>query len=105
VLVLGEMRELGAVSAEEHDAIGEAAAASGASRVVAIAGDARRIAERAASRGTEAHFEDDSASAVPVVLASVEPGDLVLVKGSRGVKTERIVKALAARASGERSAS
>src|SRR6185295_16203017 len=44
LLVLGEMRELGAESAPGHDDVGRAAAASGAAEVFAIAGDAARVA-------------------------------------------------------------
>ncbi|MEJ7732573.1 MAG: UDP-N-acetylmuramoyl-tripeptide--D-alanyl-D-alanine ligase [Polyangiaceae bacterium] len=96
LLVLGEMRELGAHAAEGHDEVGRAAAASGAALVVAIGGEARRIAAAAAQAGMRAVFVDSAAEATPLVLAEANSRDLILVKGSRGVATERVVRALVA---------
>ena len=95
VLVLGEMRELGVESAPGHDDVGRAAAASGASQVFAIAGDAARIAARAAEGGASASFTDRVDDAAALVRLAVRPQDLVLVKGSRSIGTERLVGALA----------
>ncbi len=49
LLVLGEMRELGAESDAGHDEVGRAAAASGAAQIFAVTGAAERIAALAAS--------------------------------------------------------
>ncbi|MFO0759724.1 MAG: cyanophycin synthetase [Byssovorax sp.] len=95
VLVLGEMLELGGESAPGHDEVGRAAAASGAARVFAIRGDAARIAARAAEGGVESMFAETAAEAAALVQVAVRPTDLVLVKGSRGVGTERVVTTLA----------
>ena len=95
VLVLGEMRELGAESAPGHDEVGRAAAESGAAQVFAIAGDAARIAARAAEAGALASFTDRVDDAAALVLLAVRPQDLVLVKGSRSIGTERLISALA----------
>jgi len=46
---------------------------------------------------SQAHFFADSSAAAAFVVELVEPGDLLLVKGSRGVKMERIVEALRAK--------
>ncbi len=94
VLVLGEMRELGAEADAGHDEVGRAAAASGAAEVIAVAGHARRIADRVREAGVPARFTDDVAEAARAALAAVSPDDVVLVKGSRGVATERVVRAL-----------
>ncbi|MBW2454345.1 MAG: UDP-N-acetylmuramoyl-tripeptide--D-alanyl-D-alanine ligase [Deltaproteobacteria bacterium] len=97
VLVLGEMRELGEASAKAHDEVGAFAAERGASLVIAVAGDARRIAIQAAVGGVEKTcFVDDAVHGAEQTLAAVEPGDIVLVKGSRAVGTERVVAALVA---------
>jgi UDP-N-acetylmuramoyl-tripeptide--D-alanyl-D-alanine ligase len=98
ILVLGEMRELGTLSAGGHDDVGSAAAASGAADVFSVgSGESHRIASRAREGGVRAmhaaRVEDVSAQ----VLLVVRPGDLVLVKGSRSIGTERVVTALAQR--------
>lgn len=98
VLVLGEMRELGALSESEHVGVGQAAAASGPRLVIAVAGDARHIADQVRDGGIEALFVDDADAAAELALARCRPDDLVLVKGSRGVRTEKVVEALLATA-------
>lgn len=97
VLVLGEMRELGAGDAAGHDEVGRAVANSGALLVLSVGrGEARRIsvnAERA--RISASHF-DDVEQAAMFLSGCVQPDDLVLVKGSRSIGTERVVEALSA---------
>ncbi|AKT37080.1 UDP-N-acetylmuramoyl-tripeptide--D-alanyl-D-alanine ligase [Chondromyces crocatus] len=94
LLVLGEMRELGALSAEEHDALGVEAAAVGPAAVIAVAGDAARTAKAAAAAGAVSVFVATAEQAAVEVLARARSGDLVLVKGSRGVKMEHVVEVL-----------
>jgi UDP-N-acetylmuramoyl-tripeptide--D-alanyl-D-alanine ligase len=101
VLVLGAMYELGVESANGHDDVGRVAGSSGAAIVFAIGGDAHRIADRAANVGVPSKFFPTSADAASAVVAAVRPGDLILVKGSRGVGTEKIVRELS-RVLGER---
>ncbi len=95
VLVLGEMRELGRASRDEHERVGKALAESGAAALVAIGGDAELYLEGARRSGIDAVFSEDSASALAVVRERVRPGDVVLVKASRGVRAERVVEELA----------
>jgi len=94
VLVLGAMYELGVEATNGHDHVGRVAGSSGAAWVFAIAGDAQRIADRAMEVGVPSKFFPTSAAAAPSVIEAVRPGDLVLVKGSRGVGTEKIVREL-----------
>jgi UDP-N-acetylmuramoyl-tripeptide--D-alanyl-D-alanine ligase len=61
VLVLGEMRELGAETVRGHEQVGDAAGASGAEEVIAVRGEAIRIAERAAMAGVPATFAEGGA--------------------------------------------
>jgi UDP-N-acetylmuramoyl-tripeptide--D-alanyl-D-alanine ligase len=96
VVVLGEMRELGALSVEEHDKLGALVAKSNAACVIGVGGDAERIVHEAARSGKTAIFAPSVVEASPVVLQAVKAGDLLLVKGSRGVATEKIVQALVA---------
>lgn len=93
VLVLGQMHELGPEALEGHRAVGQAAAESGARLVVSFgAAEARGLCQ-----GTAATFVGSLDEAVALACARVEPGDLVLVKGSRASGAERVVAALAAR--------
>lgn len=94
VLVLGAMYELGIESTNGHDHVGRVAGSSGAACLFAIGGDAQRIADRAADVGVPSKFFPTTAAAVASVIEAVRPGDLVLVKGSRGVGTEKIVREL-----------
>ncbi|HZO16062.1 MAG TPA: cyanophycin synthetase, partial [Polyangiaceae bacterium] len=91
ILVLGEMRELGDESAEAHRELGRVAAASGAARLIAVGGDARLAVQTA---DMDARFVETSEQAAHAALSIVEPSDVVLVKGSRGVRTEIVVDAL-----------
>ena len=97
VAVLGDMLELGASGRTLHRERGRALAG----RVDAVLGVgplAREIVEGAREAGLKAleHFAT-AADAVAALPALVRPGDAVLVKGSRGVKLEAVVAALAAR--------
>ena len=96
VLALGEMRELGGLAAEEHAAIGRLVAALRPAHLVAVSGEARRIAAIASAAGIDATFAEASGAAASLVAARVRPGDVVLVKGSRGVAMEAIVQMLLA---------
>lgn len=96
VVVLGEMRELGPLAATEHDEVARAAVAAAPAVLVAVNGEAERFAVAAAAAGIPASFHRSGEEAVPVVLEAVRPGDVVLVKASRGVRLETVVSALRA---------
>jgi len=91
VLVLGEMRELGELSAELHARVGRAAAAATPALVIAIAGDARLISQAAGEGGAHTELVSDADAAAELLLQVVQPRDVVLVKASRGVQAERVV--------------
>ncbi|MEQ1352925.1 MAG: UDP-N-acetylmuramoyl-tripeptide--D-alanyl-D-alanine ligase [Candidatus Acidiferrum sp.] len=105
ILAAGEMRELGRTSAELHREAGHFAArlASKAGKIdwiVAVAGDAAEIIEGAVAAGlprSQTKFFSSSEEAAKFLADFVESGDVLLVKGSRGVKMERIVDALLSR--------
>ncbi len=98
VAVLGEMLELGDRSAALHEDVGRAAARAGLDLVIAVGGAPAAALAAAAtaagvSRANVRHVAtSDEAAAVLVPL--VRTGDVVLVKGSRGVGTERVVERL-----------
>jgi UDP-N-acetylmuramoyl-tripeptide--D-alanyl-D-alanine ligase len=101
ILAAGEMRELGAASPELHREAGRFAAKSGKiDWVIGVAGDAVQIVEGAQEAGlprAQTKFFPTPEEAAEFLGALVVAGDLLLVKGSRGVKMERIVEALIAR--------
>ena len=95
IAVLGEMLELGAHATRLHQECGRAAAAARLDELFAIGGDpARALADAAVAAGMPAarvHYVATSGDAASMVSAAVRPGDLVLVKGSRGIRTDVIV--------------
>ena len=100
VAVLGEMLELGDHAPALHDACGRAAADAGVSVLFTVGGaPARAMADAAIAAGIPAnavrHYEN-SDEAAPVVVEAIRPGDLVLVKGSRGTRTDVVVDRLVA---------
>jgi UDP-N-acetylmuramoyl-tripeptide--D-alanyl-D-alanine ligase len=100
ILAAGEMLELGPDSAKLHREAGRCAASRKLDCVVAVQGNAVEIVNGAIEAGmpaSQAHFFDDSTAAAAFLADFVRPGDLLLVKGSRGVKMERIVEALHAK--------
>lgn len=96
VLVLGEMRELGALSASLHRRIGEAAAAQRPDLLVAVSGDARLLRDAASARGTHGEFVADSEAAAELLLSRLSAPAVVLIKASRGVRAEKVVERLIA---------
>jgi UDP-N-acetylmuramoyl-tripeptide--D-alanyl-D-alanine ligase len=100
ILAAGEMLELGPDSAKLHREAGRCAASRKLDCVVAVQGNAVEIVNGAIEAGmpaSQAHFFDDSTAAAAFLADFVRPGDLLLAKGSRGVKMERIVEALHAK--------
>jgi UDP-N-acetylmuramoyl-tripeptide--D-alanyl-D-alanine ligase len=101
VLSAGEMRELGVTSAELHRQAGAFAAQTGKiDWVIGVAGDGAQIVEGAVAGGvprSQTKVFATSEEAAEFLQGFLQPGDLMLVKGSRGVKMERVVEALAAR--------
>ncbi len=94
VLVLGEMRELGEHAEAAHEEIGEAIVASDIALVISCGGLADLAIERAASDRIQLHFTSNSETAAKIAVSEVRAGDVVLVKGSRGVGAEVVVEAL-----------
>ncbi len=89
--VLADMLELGSVSAGEHEAVGKYAREKGVELLVAIGEQAKHIA---AGYGDGAHWFSGNEEAAAFLLENLSAGDAVLIKGSRGMKTEEIVAKL-----------
>ena len=100
ILAAGEMRELGASSAELHREAGKFAAKTGKiDWIVGVAGEAEQIVEGAVAAGlprAQTRFFSTPEEAAEFLRSFMVSGDLLLVKGSRGVKMERIVESLIA---------
>jgi UDP-N-acetylmuramoyl-tripeptide--D-alanyl-D-alanine ligase len=96
--VLGEMLELGAHAARLHRECGRAAAEAGLDLLVTVGGDpAKQLADEARAAGmpgTSVVHVATSDEAAALALERVRPGDLVLVKGSRGIRTDAVVERL-----------
>ena len=100
VAVLGEMLELGDHADRLHAESGRLAAQSGIDVLFAIGGQAARTLATAAidagmPAGAVTYFAS-SDEAAQVIADAVRAGDLVLVKGSRGIRTDVVVDRLAA---------
>jgi UDP-N-acetylmuramoyl-tripeptide--D-alanyl-D-alanine ligase len=97
IAVVGEMLELGDQAIALHDACGRHAAASGLHRLVTVGGaPARHLGAAAIGAGMDATAvaHADAADAAAALVGPLDRGDVVLVKGSRGIQTERVVASL-----------
>jgi UDP-N-acetylmuramoyl-tripeptide--D-alanyl-D-alanine ligase len=91
IAVLGEMGELGTYAEVGHRAVGDAVRSLPIDRAFTVGEMARWIAEQAPAKAS--HFPD-KAALVTALVATVEEGDRVFVKGSRFARMEEIVQAL-----------
>jgi UDP-N-acetylmuramoyl-tripeptide--D-alanyl-D-alanine ligase len=96
IVVAGEMLELGEEEAGIHRKTGEQLAlAGGIDRLYGVRGLAKELIEGAREGGlSNVAFFADSQQAGEFLANEISAGDLVLVKGSRGVRTERVIEKL-----------
>ncbi len=94
VAALGDMLELGAFESEAHRAVGEEAVRAGVKALALFGPRSRAAAEAARRAGLDAFHTEDVDALVTWAKATVARGDVLLVKGSRGMKMERLVEAL-----------
>jgi UDP-N-acetylmuramoyl-tripeptide--D-alanyl-D-alanine ligase len=95
VLVAGDMLELGDRAEAEHRRLGELAAAAGLDLLLGVGESSRLAVEAARGRGLEAEHAADAAAAGEWLAPRLRDGDVVLVKGSRGIALEATVARLA----------
>jgi len=97
VLVFGDMLELGPEEALFHREVGRLAAKAGVDLIVGVGARSREAVEEAARCGVHgtAH-EPDASSAARGMAGRLRPGDFVVVKGSRGIRLEKVVQAIQA---------
>jgi UDP-N-acetylmuramoyl-tripeptide--D-alanyl-D-alanine ligase len=94
VVVLGEMRELGDHAKQAHAEIGDAIAANKIALAISCGGLADVAVERAGAAGVSVQSATDAEKASKIAVSEIRAGDVVLVKGSRGVASEVVVEAL-----------
>jgi UDP-N-acetylmuramoyl-tripeptide--D-alanyl-D-alanine ligase len=97
IAVLGRMGELGTEAERGHRQVGESAAREHIDGVVAVGEEAEWIADAAWRGGVEKVVRVASTEEATKALREwAKPGDVVLIKGSRSAKMERIVEGLQA---------
>ena len=89
IAVLADMLELGKNSIEEHKRIGEAVKSSGVKYLLTY-GSLSRHTHEAAATAQKSHYEQKAALSESL-FGLLSPGDVVLIKGSRGMKMEEVV--------------
>ena len=95
IIVAGEMLELGPAGPEHHREAGRQIARLGVDRLIGIRGLAEEIVAGAREAGMAveaATFANTPDEAADILIREARKGDLILVKGSRGVKTETVVE-------------
>ncbi|HEX8185722.1 MAG TPA: UDP-N-acetylmuramoyl-tripeptide--D-alanyl-D-alanine ligase [Blastocatellia bacterium] len=95
IVVAGEMLELGVTAPELHKEAGRLIAGLGVDRLIGVRGLAEQIVEGAREAGmseSSAVFCETPEDAAEMLAREARAGDLILVKGSRGVKTEIVVQ-------------
>jgi len=95
IVVAGEMLELGSQEKEIHRETGEKLARTGIDFFIGVRGLAQEMVESAKNAGlSETRFFNSSDEAGEFLANEIKSGDLVLVKGSRGVRTEKVIEKL-----------
>lgn len=95
VAILGDMYELGETSDRLHFGVGVFARSCGIDELIAVGPAARQIAEGAGGGQTLTARYDTKEDFLKHRAEHIRPGDLVLVKASRGMQMEKIVEQLA----------
>ena len=106
VVVAGEMLELGGDARRIHRETGQAIAEAGVDMLIGVRGLAADLIEGARAAGLEnVAFAEDSEKGGEILQNEIEAGDIVLIKGSRGVRTERVLEKLVEKFELEKNAS
>ncbi|HOL17575.1 MAG TPA: UDP-N-acetylmuramoyl-tripeptide--D-alanyl-D-alanine ligase [Bacillota bacterium] len=95
VAVLGDMLELGPVEVSAHREVGRFAAQCGLAALITVGERAKEIAAAATKAGLEARACEDHDGALAALRETVPgPGWYILIKGSRGMRMEKLVQSL-----------
>jgi len=97
--ILGDMLELGSFSEAGHKQVGKRAVEAGINKLITVGERARDIARGAEEAGLKKdnifHFPD-AVAAGKFAQDRIKEGDIILIKGSQGVRMEKIVKEIMA---------
>ncbi|MEU0649186.1 UDP-N-acetylmuramoyl-tripeptide--D-alanyl-D-alanine ligase [Streptomyces umbrinus] len=95
IAVLGQMNELGEDARTAHEDVGRHAATLNLDQVIVVGGDEAGWMQKAASNaGAHALHLPDQETALQLLRSTLQPGDVVLVKASRGVQLQELAEAL-----------
>lgn len=95
VAILGDMLELGKDEQEFHEKVGEHVAEAGIKMLITAGHLSKYTASAARRRGVRTVYDAaNSAEAAEIAVNTLSAGDLVLVKGSRGMKMETVIERL-----------
>jgi UDP-N-acetylmuramoyl-tripeptide--D-alanyl-D-alanine ligase len=92
IVVAGEMLELGNAAQELHRESGRSMALRNVDLLLGVRGAAREMVDAARQAGMQAQYVESSEEAGEWLAANVRPGDVVLLKASRGVRLERALE-------------
>lgn len=90
--LLGDMLELGERSEALHEEVGRAAAEAGVDILVTVGERSEAIARAASQNGLSAVYHLDREAAAGLLRSELRPGDTLLVKASRGMALEKVIK-------------
>lgn len=94
IAILGDMYELGKESEKQHHEVGLFAGGLKIDKLIAIGSMAVKIAEGASVKLSDVSHYDQKEKFIEEADKFINPGDIILVKGSRGMKMEYIVEKL-----------
>lgn len=92
LMIIGDMRELGINTGIFHEAIADKIVGAGGSLVLLVGEIVQHIQKKLVS--VESHIFPNSAELAKVVNEYIQDGDLILIKGSRGIKLEKVAQSL-----------
>ena len=98
--VLGDMLELGETAPDLHRQAGREAAEMGFSPIVGVGELARELVVAASAAGAETQWYESAGAAAEHLAGEMRSGDVLLIKGSRGVGLEAVVESMLALSEG-----
>lgn len=94
IVVLGDMKELGVTSSDEHSRLGTTLAEEGIDAAYFFGKEMRHAHETFEAAGRPSRWFDARDDLVTALRSDIKPPDSILIKGSRGMAMEEIVKAI-----------